>query len=257
MLACPDAPRAGAPGPRQVVVSITPDIASSGPGTRRKDGRASAAAAQLAGTSASCRVCLPRQASLLQAHHECDYVPVCRPNQAFLGVTSCHENACCDFELAEETNERCVCSPSQSVQQQQSLREPAAASGGRIAAVCSDQQCTQAITSATFNTADHSPRTLLETVRRLANVGDSNWFSGGNSLAEDLSGSSVQPYQPDSSLDQFSGTSDVIGGLRSPDTPALQDEGSGMIWTGKGVAPIIKSVPHLDCLLLFTPFMLA
>lgn len=240
-----------------MVVSITPNIASSCPRTRRKDGRASAAAAQLASTSASCRVCLPRQASLLHAHQECDYVPVCRPNQAFRSVTSCHENACCEFKFAQQINERCVCSPSQSVQQQQSLREPAATSGGRISAVCSDQQCTQAITSATFNSADHSPRTLLETVRQLANIGDSNWFSGGSSLAEDLSGSSVQPYQPDSSLDQFSGTSDVIGGLRSPDTPALQDEGSGMIWSGKGIAPIIKSVPHPQCLLMFIRSMLA
>lgn len=94
--------------------------------------------------------------------------------------------------------------------------------------------------------ADHdshvysAPRVLLDKARNLLDtVSQSEWFFGGNSLAEDLSASGAQLYQPGSGLDQFSSTSDVIGGLRSPDMPALQNEGSGMIWNGKGVAPII------------------
>lgn len=107
---------------------------------------------------------------------------------------------------------------------------------------CSGQGCQQPASSVQ-RLSHPKPRTLLERARQLAStVGQGNWFLSGSSLAEELLSSPVQTELFDSPADQFSGTSDVIGGLRSPDTPALQDEGSGMIWNGKGVAPIIKSV---------------
>ena len=70
----------------------------------------------------------------------------------------------------------------------------------------------------------------------------SDIFFDQNSLADELQASSsfAQPYQPDSSGNTMMADSSIIGGLRSPQTPSLQDEGSGMIWAGKGVAPIIR-----------------
>lgn len=111
------------------------------------------------------------------------------------------------------------------------------------AASCSSQKCSFGHAAEHDSISTSAPRTLLNTARYLlSTVSQNEWFFGGNSLAEDLSANSAPGYQSDSSYSQYSGTSDVIGGLRSPDTPALQSEGSGMIWRGKGVAPIITSV---------------
>ena len=126
------------------------------------------------------------------------------------------------------------------------MRDLTAANGPSVLlSPCHGQGCQQPLTSVQHQGLEQSePRTLLERARQLAStVGQSSWSLGESSLAEDLTGSPVPTELFDSPVDQFSGTSDVIGGLRSPELPALQDEGSGMIWNGKGVAPIIKSVP--------------
>ena len=46
--------------------------------------------------------------------------------------------------------------------------------------------------------------------------------------------------QADTNADTIIADSSIVGGLRSSQTPSLLDEGSGMIWAGKGVAPIIR-----------------
>lgn len=123
----------------------------------------------------------------------------------------------------------------------------AAALNGLQKAACSSPACSQ------HGAAETQPR---DSIARLLvdTAGQSSWFFGGSSLAEDVVGSVTQPYQSSAVDVQFTSQPDVAGGLRTPSQPNLQDEGSGMIWNGKGVAPIIKSALLISSACL--PFLL-
>ena len=110
--------------------------------------------------------------------------------------------------------------------------------------VPSAAQCSNSA-SCTADQTTSFARKLITYARKLASgLSQSDVFFGSSSLADDIaaggSSSSVQSYNPDEGTNTYSGDSSIIGGLRSPQPPSLQDEGSGMIWNGKGVAPIIK-----------------
>ena len=97
----------------------------------------------------------------------------------------------------------------------------------------------------TFATANQNPsfaRKLITYARKLiSDFSQSDILFGTSSLADDFrASSSAQSYQPDEGLSSNSADSGIIGGLRSPQLPTLSDEGSGMVWNGKGVAPIVK-----------------
>ncbi|DBB00879.1 TPA: hypothetical protein ACH3X1_000798 [Trebouxia sp. C0004] len=99
---------------------------------------------------------------------------------------------------------------------------------------------------ATTNQNPNFARKLITYARKLiSDFSQSDILFGTSSLADDVhASSSAQSYQPDEGSSSNSADSGIIGGLRSPQLPSLSDEGSGMVWNGKGVAPIVKSSSH-------------
>ena len=96
-----------------------------------------------------------------------------------------------------------------------------------------------------LTTANQNPnfaRKLITYARKLiSDISQSDILFGTSSLADDIrASSSAQSYHPDEGSSSNSADSGVNGGLRSPQLPTLSDEGSGMVWNGKGVAPIVK-----------------
>lgn len=110
------------------------------------------------------------------------------------------------------------------------------------AAPCSTASGCSQTTLATANQNPNLARKLITYARKLiSDFSQSDMLFGTSSLADDVrASSSAQSYQPDEGSSTNSPGSGIIGGLRSPQLPTLSDEGSGMVWNGKGVAPIVK-----------------
>ena len=133
----------------------------------------------------------------------------------------------------------------------QGLAQPAVRSIHRgpapNAASCSTATgCQSAVSTATSQPSSFARKLITYARKLVTNLSQSDILFGGNSLADDIqagsTGSGAASYQPDDGLSTNSADSSTIGGLRSPQLPSLADEGSGMVWTGKGIAPIVKYV---------------
>ena len=110
------------------------------------------------------------------------------------------------------------------------------------AAPCKDPSgCASSATSASEPAAGFALARKVSTFARrlLSQLSPSDVFFDQSSLADDLSASNSLA-QADTNVDTMIADSSIVGGLRSPQTPSLLDEGSGMIWASKGVAPIIR-----------------
>ncbi len=110
------------------------------------------------------------------------------------------------------------------------------------AAPCSTASGCSETALATANQNPNFARKLITYARKLiSDISQSDILFGTSSLADDIrASSSQQSYQPDEGSSSNSADAGIIGGLRSPQLPTLSDEGSGMVWNGKGVAPIVK-----------------
>ena len=110
------------------------------------------------------------------------------------------------------------------------------------AAPCSTASGCSETALATANQNPNFARKLITYARKLiSDFSQSDILFGTSSLADDVrASSSAQSYQPDAGSSSNSADSGIVGGLRSPQLPTLSDEGSGMVWNGKGVAPIVK-----------------
>ena len=107
------------------------------------------------------------------------------------------------------------------------------------AAACTDpRRCAGSATAVSVSATGLASKLSSFARRLLSQLSPSDVFFDQNSLADDLLNSNSLA-EADTNADTMIADSSIVGGLRSPQTPSLLDEGSGMIWAGKGVAPII------------------